>query len=1374
MRNVWLSITVLLAVSLDVLANSNDRLPRQYKFYKLNETQGLSNYWVNDITQDSIGFVWVATQDGLFRFDGTRFKSYRNSLDTLYSIPNNQVYSVYVDKKNDVWALTDFGLAKYNYIDDRIEKIYLHKKTGIESHKNVLSVSESKSGDLYFGSFGGGVLKYNGKEFTPLTFANKLPNIVENKLDVTALEWVNSQLWIGTRQEGLIIVDLSTKISKHINPEMMTPKGDAMINDIMKDSQGNIWVGGMGGAFLFRAGGYDWVHLSKEKRASMPDDEIISVFEDSKGIIWLGTRNSGLISIQNNNASIEPSNFKVTNFEPSDFDHSVSHRTISKVFQDHVGNLWLGTHRDGLNVFNPMGEAVYTITKKVNMKNSLTNQNVWGIAEDDSGGVWIGTDGGGLNYFDPNTQKVSLFASTNKGVRISDDAILSSLIDKENNLWIATYSGGINRINLASGEVKLFNAEQKKSDLTTNDIRTIHEDSSGTLWFGTNRGGLLKYDKNIQRLESIESTKQLDIRAIDTDLDNQVIWLGCYGEGLIRLDMKGDKLQYYNWHDQGESYTPVAYDLERIGDRIFIGTSQSGLVSFDIKNETFSIFDETKGLINNTVRAIVNDNQGHLWISTNLSISAFNISDNSIINYNSLNGLQNGQFNDGSGFLSKNGYLLFGGINGLNIFYPEELLSNMAMPKITFTELKVWNTRISASKGKNGRLATNISVAEKIRLDYTDDLFTIDFDVLDFPHSEGWTFEYYLEGFDRSWNSVYQVKSATYRKVPPATYVFHARVTDKTGGIKGPEKSIVIRISPPWWRTWYAYSFFFLFFIFVLWQFIKYYNQRVKLKQTLYYEKKLRQQEHDGIQEKLRFYTNFSHELKTPITLIMGPVNDLLKNVNFSKEQKNSLQLIKRNGQVLYKLINRLLEFRKIETENTILNIGQYDLNILAQEEAESFSYLAKEKDIKFGFYSETNLMAWVDIEKVQIILNNLLSNALKYSESGEKVKFHVYHRDSQIFMEVEDRGRGVSLDEYELIFTPFYQAKNTLGTGGTGIGLSLCKNLVELHGGSIKVESEPRNGTKFTVIIPEDKKHFENKDYIRFIEAKQGDVEDFDIIEKIEESDQNIISDNESVMLVADDNQDICTYVASVFNTQFKVITVSDGEEALKIANEYVPDIIISDVMMPKMNGLEFCEHLKENTATSHIPIILLSAKSADNSKIEGYETGADAYVTKPFSSDVLLARVSNLLQSREHLKQLHENGNWIENNSVPSKELQFILDAETKIIEILNDGELNVPELCKELGFSRTSLYRKIKSLTGQSINQFIRTIKLKKAAQMLISDDVSVSEVAFSLDFTDLKYFRNCFKKQFNMLPSEYQNNMKKTVDSKNAIDDVLKMP
>ncbi len=1327
----------MLGFCMSMKAQIHPDLFTQYKFHRLNELDGLTNNIMNDIVQDTLGQIWVATEGGLFRYQGNTFQKFVKDRNNPNSLPNNYIQKLYVDQTNSIWVLTEYGVGKYEYQTDAISRFLPEV---ITDHVTSMVIDDQENG--FFGGYNGGIYKVKGNEATLLDLNRPKIEVDLNKLGVADIDILENKLWIATRDMGIIRLDLENGALSYLSPFNIGGKEKIRIFDMFIDRQHAIWFGTNEG--VYKCEDSTVMKLIRVMENRLPKDNYLSICEDEKQNLWFGTRQNGMFALKKLQ---DPEDILIQHFPPSSYTDGISHRTISKIFQDDNGLFWLGTHNGGINVFDPKGEKVRTITHQFHNSSSINYQNVWGICESQNGLIWVGTDGKGLNLFDPDEGIVLDF----KLPQLEAKAILSILEDRKSRVWIGTYANGIYVYNKNTKQLKSFEVGSTNAELTVNDIRAFYETSAGDIYIGTNQGGLYYFDEDVQKVRKFRSSSGLDIRAI-ASYEDGYLWLGTYGKGLIKYDLKNDQYNSYHWLEMGPGTWPVIFDIYNDHQILWLGTREDGLISFDPKNNTFLEHPLPEDINNISISGISQDMNNNLWLTTNNGVIVFDKEKKEIKKFDTNNGFQRGHFNYGSVFLSSKEYIVVGGINGMNIFYPEQLLSDPLDSRVLFNEFKVFDSKVSPINSDFFPKDKSIFLTKKIHLDHTNKVFSINFSTPGFNARKQNKFKYKLLGYEENWQLGGDSNIAAYKNVPPGNYVFEAKnlYNDDIS------KKLQISIAPPIWKTWPAYLLFLITLLLVIWRFVRFYNTRIVLKQKLIHEKELREKEQDVMQEKLRFYTNFSHELKTPLTLIQGPVNDLIKKES-DPNQLQYLYLIRKNTSILLKFIRRMLEFRKIEMNKILLNIGYHDLNILAQEEAENFTFLAKEKRIKFGFYSETELYAYVDIEKMQIILNNLLSNAIKFSSEGKTVKFGIFQEQDVLIIEVKDEGDGIVKEELTNIFSPFYQSSNSAGRGGTGIGLALCKSFVELHGGSINVKSEPGKGTQFLVSIPKGKKHLLQKDYVRFIKVKTEEIEKSLMSLPVENtSSLDGISDSDRVVLIVDDNKDISTYVGTLFPSDFKIIQSDNGSDALEKAIHNIPDIIISDMMMPKMDGLELCKVLKDNIATSHIPIILLTAKSSDQSKIQGFEVGADEYITKPFNSEVLIARVNNILINRKLLKIKYTSGDLVDSNSSQSpKEVAFILKVEAVILAMLETTEFSVPDLCREIGMSQTSLYRKIKKLTGDSIQLFIRKIKIKRAAELLISEDLTVTEIAFAVDFSDLKYFRKCFKEQFDMTPSKYKN-------------------
>jgi len=578
----------------------------------------------------------------------------------------------------------------------------------------------------------------------------------------------------------------------------------------------------------------------------------------------------------------------------------------------------------------------------------------------------------------------------------------------------------------------------------------------------------------------------------------------------------------------------------------------------------------------------------------------------------------------------------------------------------------------------------------------------------------------------------------------------------KSDNIHGPERSILIIVKPPWWRTIWAYAAFLAFIILVAWLIIRYKFRQMKLKNSLYYEKMLRQKEHSLTREKLSFYTNFSHEMRTPLSLILGPCNDLY-NHNPRPDQQSKIEIIKRNAYYLLELLNRLLEFRKVESNKITLNISYSDINALISQEIEFFKFQAGQKNISFTHKVEGEPKGWADFSSLQIVLNNLLSNAVKFTPAGGKISVNSINESDLLTIQVENTGKGISEKDLQQLFTRFFQGENSAGHGGTGIGLALCKNLVELHHGTITAESTPGEMTRFVVSIPVSRDNYNKLPHARFVSETYTSEDHPEKLIPENSLQKDGVDDEKKLVLLVDDNYDLINYLSSILSPAYEVISANDGKSGIETAKSQIPDLIISDVMMPEKSGVELCQELKADIRTSHIPIILLTAKHTSEAKIEGFEKGADCYIVKPFDAAVLLSQIKGLFHNRKLLRDFFKS-NFSADEAIESLSIEekFLLQLETCILKMFDQGlEISVPELSKTMGFSRTSLYRKVKAISDMSVNQIIKSVKMRKSAELIRHEnDMTISQIAFELGFNDIRYFRECFKEQYGMTPSTYK--------------------
>lgn len=1353
----YLSILFLL---ISAVSYAQSKLPPKLKFNFITVEDGIPNNIVNSIVQDSLGFIWIATNDGLCRFDGENYKVFRQSVKNENSISNNFIQSLFVDSKGDLWIMTDQGLNKFD-ISKETFKTYINEDINSLSHNSVTSMVERSNGDYIIGTYGGGIDILSNGQFKSNFNAENSTSISSNLISSLQIQ-NDSILWVGNWETGLNKINLNNNAITNFNygNELITNTG--RINTLLLDSQNYLWIGTNSGLTVYNTKNDSFFKINMKNCMSFSDDDILSVFEDNKGEIWIGTRNSGILTgnrltiLSNKNKTL----FK--NYLPTNSDESINYRSISSFYQDNQNNLWIGTHLGGVNVVNPNGENIRFYSHFSDKKLGLSSNSAWGICEDDKNNIWIGTDGGGLYKFNPFTNETKNFSynSSNKS-GISGNAILSSCFDSKGNLWFGTYAGGLNKLEPNSSGFKHYKKGLLSTNLNSNDIRVIFEDKKHRIWIGTNGGGLHLYNPKTDNFEFITEVGWLDIRSLTDDFDGN-LWIGTFGNGILSFNYENNKTKFYPEYDALNAH--IVFDILCTSkDDLWVGTRFKGLIYFNIKTKEIKQYTQSNGLSNNTVQSIIAQSPQQLWISTNEGLNLLNVKNEKFDSYKTASGVQTGPFNNNSGFISKNGYVVFGGINGLNVFYPNDIENDNSPLKVIFTDFKLFNKSVSVNNNSiKTPLNQNISQTNKLQLKYNQDVITIEYAALNFPSSKGINYEYILENYDNHWSKVGSLTSATYRNLSPGDYTFKVKVSDETGNWNSQSTVLNLTISPPFWLTIPAIFIYILSISLLVFVIIRYYTNQIKLRNSLFYTQKLRQQETELNKERFRFFTNFSHELRTPLTLILGPITDVIRE---EKENKNigKLTLVKRNAQILLELINKMLEFRKSETEHNHLEVGNYNFTEFLNEISSNFTFYAIEKEIKFNFKIDNDYYVWFDYKKIQLVIFNLLSNAFKYTPKRGEINIKVEELKETILLHISDSGSGIKQEAINSVFELYYHKGYVDTIEGTGIGLALCKKLMDLHQGKISVQSKIELGSCFTIELFKKKEHFLNIKNVEFLESnsfviKKPFINDSSLLYK--EPLQINIEEDDNVVLIVDDNLDVVNYLSEILSKYYKVVSAENGKIGIQKAMEIIPDLIVSDVMMPEKSGIDLCLELKNSEQTSHIPIILLTAKSDKNDKLEGLKMGADDYITKPFDSEFLLTKINTLFKNRKKLINFY---NESITSNIKVKEHQknvedkFLEKLEKLVIEKYNGDDISIPEIAIDLGFSRSSLYRKVNAITGKSINHFVKRVRLNKAAKLISEQGFNVSEAAFESGFNDLKHFRTSFKEQFGITPSKYKGSI-----------------
>ncbi len=1329
----------------------NESIADSLQFHLLDVSSGLSHNFINDIKQDSLGFIWIATIDGLNRYDGHNFVQFKKHPESpSEGLANNYVQQLKITNNDELLIATDAGVAIYSLTKDNFKLI--DTEDGLLNN-SVSSIGMGPGDIPIIGTYRGGIQFADDNWNLSLLQEKISPNIKLTSDEISSIHLQNdSLLWIGTYNNGLNKINLENGkvthlLSKDVSPAM------PIINSLYEDSEGNLWIGTRDGLQIITEEN-DTIRLNRATSFSegLSDDDVLCFEEDQCGNMWIGTRNGGLNIIDKSSLFDKNTNLVIQRYLPKNDGSSVFNRTVSVITMDSDHNLWIGTPT-GINYVNPEGEPV-SLLKHNRDEESISHNRIAALTGSNNNKVWIGTDGGGLDLYDPRTGNIRNFSHKEKDNNsLSNNYILSILEDRKDRVWVGTYQGGLNRLDAKTGNSIHY---LQGSVSNGSDVRVLFESNKGILWVGTNRGGLYKYIESEDKFIYIESLGKIDIRSIKDD-KNGDLWLATFGSGLIRYNPASDDSEIYNKDNTNGFNSDIIFSVLVLQNgEVLAGTRYGGLLRFNPDTRVVLNFTERYGLSNNTVNSLIREDGTYVWMGTYNGINRYNIRTNEILDVSSLNNIQTGEFNIGAALKNSSGNLYFGGNNGLNILDPDHFRTIEQEYPLLFEGLKVLNEPVKVNIGKNSILKQTILYQDKIKLKHDQNSFSVEFAALKYPEAHNLTYSYKLENYNDYWIEEQEAGIANFTSVPPGEYTLMVR-TNSSWDAKN-YKELKITIVPPFWQTFPAYMLYIIVGGILIWISFRYYSERVHLKNLLVFEKKQRNLEHNLNEERFRFFTAFSHELKTPLTLILAPVENLLSK-NISKENRKDLVFIHRNANKLFRSINKLLEFRKAEEGLSHLMKEPIDLPAKLRKLLKNHIPLAKDKDVQMEFSGPIQPKIFlVDIEKIEVIINNLLSNAIKYSDNGGEVKLSFLSTEEGFKIQVQDSGTGIKPEDLSQIFEWYYRSEATIKKSGTGIGLALSKRFAELHGGTIKVSSKEGKGTIFTLNIPvkESAIRVSNEE---IVEAEEISYEG----EKFQDQRATLnVEKDRKLVLIIDDNEEILHFLNRIFKIDYDVIYAKNGVEGVKKAKKYIPDIIVSDVMMPEKTGIDLCSELKNHQSTSHIPIILLTAKTAVESINVGYEEGADDYITKPFHPKLLKTRVQNLLESREKLKEYFAGS--LERSAskegddtlgILNREKQFLMELNCVILKHIQESTEGVEVIAHDIGMSRTSLYRKLKAITGCSINEYIRNFKLDRAAELITNESYSVSQASYEVGFNDVKYFRKIFKEKLGKNPSELKS-------------------
>ncbi|MGA9637737.1 hybrid sensor histidine kinase/response regulator transcription factor [Flavobacterium sp.] len=1341
------------------------------KFKHFSSKEGLSQSSVITIFQDKKGYIWFGTRDGLNKFDGNKFTIYRSNYRDTTSLTHSWVTAIYEDTKGDLWVGTKDGLNKYNPITNNFKQHHHLSKKNSLSNNEIWGITALNSGTLAIStSKGVNKLDIKTNQFTHLLHQPKESNSISDNRTRGFLKSKNGKLWITTLA-AIDVYNPKTQKWAHYKYPENTLK-EAHVNNapvLFEAKNGIIWLGYEGGLAQFnsKTNTFEPYNLKGKKAIQ---SSVRTIYQDKKQQLWVGTY-SGLFILNIQNQELKK---YIHNENDS---KSLSQNSIYKIIEDSKGDIWIGTWAGGINYFDRSFDRFKQLT--AGSKNTMLNYKVVSsIVEDNNQKLWIGTEGGGINVYDRKTGLFEYLTKNNDNPNsISSNNIKSMIKDHEGNFWIGTHDGGLNFLNPKYTPFRFEHFEQSKSNginIHGCRILSLLEDKQKNIWIGTLTNGLLFYNRAENSFTKLQkSTKSVSCIVQSTN-PNVILIGGTQGLEKVQIDTK--EISPISLKSEANDYhliKSVNCIYEDKNQNYWVGTEGQGLFLYQSKNNKTINYGKAEGLPNEIIYGILY-NQNNLWISTNDGLSKLDLKTHQFENFDESDGLQGNEFNYGSFLKTSNDELLFGGQNGLNYFFPKNIKSNTHFPALDIYAIEVNNKPFLKITDSN----------QVIELKYNQNDFNIDFVALSFSQPNKNNYAIKLEGFDQDWNDIGNKKSATYTNIDEGTYVFKVKASNSNGIWNEKETTITIKVLPAPWYTWWAYLIYIILISIALYFVRKLILIRIQERNELKNEKLEKDKLEEVNKLKLQFFTNISHEFRTPLTLILGPVQQLAKVKNNNEFVKRNLDTIQRNTKVLLQLINELLDFRKSEDGKFKLNASKDNLIPFIQNIKLSFEELARQKNIHYIFSTtEEAIEVWFDKIKMNKIIFNLLSNAFKFSSDNNNLYLNISIVKNQeesvikdyVKIDIINFVKVIPEEHIKFIFERFYQLDQKDAEAGTGIGLSLTKNLVELHKGKIEVNSSAESGTCFSVYLPLGNAHLDAEECVDEYDEtltnltfQKPILPPAELMLEAEEIENEAAGFNKGVptVLIVEDNQDVRHFVKSIFEHQYNIVEAENGKLGIEMASKSPVDLIISDVMMPEMDGFELCRRIKTDILTSHIPVILLTAKTSDTHREEGYKMGANAYITKPFDAEILKIRVDNLLATRKQLISKFKKDIILEPKelTITSADEIFLEKAIKIVEENIADADFNVNVFTDQMHMSRSVLFRKMKVLTGQSINEFVRTIKLKRAGQLLISTQMNISDVAYEVGFNDLKYFRKCFKTVFDETPSTYRS--KNTINFKSS--------
>ncbi len=1382
---------MLLPALFGLIASSAPAQQTPVKFRHLTIDDGLSQSAVYALLQDRQGFIWIGTKDGLNRYDGYHFIVYKTNPSDSSSLSNNFITALFEDSRGYIWVGTlEGGVNRFDPMGGQFQR-YTHapERAGSLSNNRISSIVEDHFGGIWIATDNGlnhlsaGEIELSQPTFEKLFHdPDRRESLSHNIVKTLLIDW-QGELWVGT-QNGLNRLSPAARgpsrwLAHYTGgPESDSGLMDESITSLFESRDSTLWAGTVSGVNRFRPEDNTFQafphHFLTFRRGW---GDIRDFIEDDSGRLWLTTPNELMIfdPLQHTYQSI-----RSEKLNPA----ALNSNHLTKIMRDRSGVIWVGTNGYGLNLHDPKAERFFTYRRPKNFTSRIDRFSITAVMEDKDGILWISADvlyrwnrrSGELKSFETDSRHPQDFGNTGSWAIFQDH---------DGFLWFGGFEG-LYRYDPQTGQARHFT---RSSGLKDKIIFRIFSDRKGRLWLAS-ENYISRFEPASEEFTHFRYRERPTTRFVAIadvyEHEDGTFWLAT-DDGLVHFAPQTGDMSYFRHHPgrpgslSNNVVLAITADPDD-ADILWLGTAGGGLNRFRLSDTTFKAFTEEAGLPNNVVYAALPDRAGNLWLSTNKGLSRFNRAAGVFRNFDVSDRLQSNEFNTGAYFLSQSGEMFFGGIKGLSYFYPEQIIDNPHIPNVMLTDMRLFN-QVITPQSHTHILDTLITHKKQVVLSHRDNVIGFEFAALDFSAPQRNQFAFRMHGFDERWINAGHERIATYTNLPAGEYIFQVRGSNNDGIWNARGVTLAVQVLAPPWKTWWAYALYLLAALGLLYGFRRYEMNRIFLKNRLQMEQiegsKLREID----QLKSRFFANISHEFRTPLTLILGPIEQLIEKQT-DEATKHGLRLMQRNATRLLSLINQLLDLARLESGKMEIRAVRADFMPFIRGLVHLFRPRAAMQGVRLNLHSDLEtVFLYFERDKLEKVFHNLLANALQYVPRDGEVTVTVRVTDENLSsaedgrtldVMVSDTGPGIAEEHLPLIFDRFYRA-DAVENEGTGIGLALARELVELHHGQISVQSAPDEGSTFTVSLLLGTTHFHPKEIIPpgpFAPKAAPATEPSELV-RAEIADRNDTHDTQQakadksdpagreIILIVDDNAELRTYLRMRLQQTYHVVEAKDGESGIKTALETIPSLIVSDVMMPKLDGYALCRALKTDTRTSHIPVILLTARAEQQDKLAGLETGADDYLTKPFDSVELAARVENLIALRRTLRERFSTTTTISPREVSTNSMdQQFLEKIIEAVEAhLSEENLDVETLCRNVAMSERQLRRKMTALINQSPARFIRSYRLQRARQLLQQGAGTVSDIAFEVGFGSTAYFSKCFREQFGMKPSECRNSVQK---------------